>query len=517
MRTVTLLVACALVLFLSASLTQAEQIRLADGRYLQGEVVEVKDNGFMFRRTDTGGRVFLRWGQVDDSLKRRLTNQRDPDEDLNLEVMVEGARLELLDGTIYEGQITLNRSSYQVINRDFPRGRNVPASEVAEDGFIPDIMIEAVAMMSEEDALDLAVSRREPLEMSQQYYELARIADIYGLYERAKDFVTTALSMNPEPQLEVRLSEYEVQLDELIRQQGVLEALTEARQLARRRQFQTALNTLDEAHTEYNPTDGVLARWQTTRDEIDIEFNEHVIRDWHSQVRSVIRRKVREDNLTVQEAMAWARRQLDVEVMERIAETVGSDNTNDIRVRFNARHQLERAGIIRRLTTHRASFGQDGFYTIVGGHLPVAGRQPSQNPGDARERERERPRRPGGGGGGGGNRNMDHDSGTVADALKDLQFQQRRGGGGGAAGEIQDLLDRLGGGEGREGGRGEDGGGIGRQDLSHLRVPNTVPPLNEWWERASTARKASWLTAFYAINGGTMQVVDLSDWNVRYK
>jgi hypothetical protein len=96
----------------------AEQIRLADGRFLQGEVTEVKEDGFTFKLTDSGGKVFLRWNQVDVGLKERLKNEKDPDAGLNLEIMVPGARLEMLDGTVHQGTIVRSGNNYIVTNRD---------------------------------------------------------------------------------------------------------------------------------------------------------------------------------------------------------------------------------------------------------------------------------------------------------------------------------------------------------------------------------------------------------------
>jgi tetratricopeptide (TPR) repeat protein len=507
------LAAIVAMLFLSATVPHAEQIRLADGRYLQGEVVEVREDGFVFRRTDTGGRVFLRWGQVDEALQKRLTNQRDPDENLDLQVMVEGARLELLDGTEYEGEITLVGSAYRVVNRDYPRGRNIPLADVAEDGFIQDIMIDAVVMMTEAEVLEFARQRREPIEAAHQVYELARIADMLGLYPEAKSLVVEALGMSPDSQLEARLSEYDSQLDELIRQQGVLEALTEARRLARRRQYTTALQTLESARAEFNPTEGVLARWESTNLEIEFDFTRFVINEWHKQVRIVTRNKTRESGLTVSEAMNWVRRDLDTEAANRLAETVGGADAADIRRRFAIRHDLEAAGLIR-LSVHRASFGQDGFYQIVGGHLPVAGRQPQapqQDPRDRERRDRNRPR----------NRNVEPISEAemrdmlerIRETVDSVERQEQRQPP--DAAELEELLERL---RERQGG-GNRGGDApaGGQDVSHLRVPPVVPSLNDWWERAGAARRANWLMAFYATSVGTVQLVDRNDWNVRYK
>jgi tetratricopeptide (TPR) repeat protein len=522
MRLLMTLAVSALCLAAVAGLARAEQIRLADGRYLQGDVVEVKEDGFTFKLTDTGGKVFLRWGQVDAALKKRLTNDRDPDEGLTLQVSVPGARLELIDGTVYEGQITESNNAYRVLNRDNPRGRSIAAADVIEEGFVPDIMIDATIMHTEKEVLKLAEDERAPLETAIQYYELARIADSLGLYREAKDYVTLALGASPDTKLDARLTEYDTQLDELIRQEGLLNALVEARQLAKRKKFQAALDKLNAAKEEFEPKDAVLTKWQSTLDEIDLDFSRFVITDWYKQIRPATRRKVKENSVTIAECIAWTRRELDNAICAGVARSVTDYEDDvyefvegrmtpaealefqrkaneeptladqaeklravvqDIRERFPKRFELEIQGKIR-LSMRKASFGQDGFYGIVGDHLPVAGKKPQQ----------DQPAPPGS-----GPRNPRRDPRGNRDREGSVDYMD--------ADAIARLLN------------GQDAGdpASGGQDISHLKVPNTVPTLQEWWDAAGSSTKGKWLEAYYARYAGTMRVFELDDWEVKYK
>ena len=54
-----------------------------------------------------------------------------------------------------------------------------------------------------------------------------------ALYEQAKDYITLALASGPDSKLQARLSEYDNELDELIRQAAVLKLLVEARKATR--------------------------------------------------------------------------------------------------------------------------------------------------------------------------------------------------------------------------------------------------------------------------------------------
>jgi tetratricopeptide (TPR) repeat protein len=479
-------------LLLAFGAVQAEQIRLADGRLVQGAVLEVKEDGFYFRLTETGGRVFLRWSQVDAGLKARLTNDRDPDEGLNLMVVLQGARLELVDGTAYEGRVTEAPGGYRVFNRELPAsGRFVATEDVAEDGYIPDVEIDANVMMSEREVLALAEEQRSSTESARTLYELARIADNLGLFAEARDYVALALAAAPDARLESRLTAYDAGLEKLIQQQGLLVALGEARQLSRRKRFQQAIAVLEAAKNEFKPEGEVLEKYEQTAVQIDQDLTLFVIDEWYKQLRSVVRDKSRERGLSVSDAMNWARRDMTMEICRRIAEVVGSDDPSDMQARFAQRFTLETEGRVR-LSVQRASFGLDGFYQIVGGHLPVAGRQPvAPAPANRDDGPRDDPRRrppP---------RNNSVKPGQYSQEFENLDsagaFQVRPA----PSSEPQPR---------------------GRTDVSHLRVPPVVPSMNEWWERAGAPTRARWLTAFYARFGGVMVVYsDPNDYNVRYK
>ena len=513
MRVLILLPVIAFVLLLSVNFVSAEQIRLADGRFLQGDVGEVREDGFFFKLTESGGQVFLRWNQVDEGLKKRLTNAQDPDEGLNLEVMVEGARLELIDGSVLEGTITPASSGYRVKNFDNPNGKVVPDDEVIEEGFVKDILIDASVMLAEPEVLKLAESQREPLETAKQYYELARIADKLGLYQEAKDYVTLAIASGPETKLQARLTEYETELDELIRQAAVLQLLVEARKQAKKHVYQGALNILDEAKNLYKPTGPVLSKVDSTYDEIDLDFTKFVIDEWYKQMKPVAREYIRDKankQATVTEAMNWARRQMDIAIGEKIAGIVGGSDANDIKTRFQLRFDLDQAKI-NRLSMKKASFGEDGFYQLVGGHLPIAGKKPADDPSSTPSNPRD-----------GGRRGSDRD-GDGTDNQPD-GFQEGEKGPGGikipdgiSPDDIKKAIERALGKDKEEDGGSGDSPKVGKQDISKLKVPSYVPSLTEWWDKASSTTKYKWMVAAYAKMGGTMVVYELDDWDVKFK
>lgn len=538
MRIRTLLPALLLVassgLFLNIGTVRAEQIRLADGRFLQGDVEEVKEDGFTFRLTDSGGKVFLRWNQVDAGLKQRLKNEKDPDDGLDLEVTVDGARLELIDGTVLEGKVTRTGNTYTVVNRDRPRGMEVQLEDIVEEGVIENIQIDASVMMTDREVLTLAEERRAPLETARQYYEMARIADKLGLYEEAKEYVTTGLASSPDQKLQAKLTEYETKLTELIRQKELLTALAAARQLGKQHKYQKALDVLKNAKETYQPTDAVLAKWEEVNAETDLEFTKFVISEWYKVMKPVISAKLKDKNsknITVQEAMNWARREMDLEIQKRIAATTEGEPAN-MKIRFSKRLEMHDAKTLR-LSTKKVTFGEDGFYQVVGGHLPVAGKQP--NPAASNPGATPPGRGPGGGPGmpggsnPGGSPNGERNVGGIdMDELEDLLKGQDKGGGFQEMPKLPDNITpddikealRKALGEDKEGTEKKDaskGNSPIKQDISKLTVPSYVPSLTEWWDKSSSSTRSRWLMAVYVKFGGTMLVLELDDWDIKYR
>lgn len=514
MRMLKLLPALVLGLFLAVSTVNAEQIRLSDGRYLQGDVVEVKEDGFVFKLTETGGQVFLRWNQVDAGLKKRLNNEKDPDEGLNLEVMVDGARLELIDGAVMLGDITRVANGYRVRNFDYDKGKVIADEDVIEDGFVPDIKIPAIVMMDEVSVMQLAETEREPIETARQYYELARIADKLALYEQAKDYVTLALASGPDSKLQARLSEYENELDELIRQAAVLKLLVEARKAAKKHLYQGALNILDEAKANYQPTGPVLSKVDDTYAEIDLDYTKYVIDEWYQQMKPVARdwlKQKENKDIAVTAALNWARRSMEIAILDKLAEMVGGGDPQDIKKRFTSRFDLEKAGTLR-LSMKKCSFGEDGFYQIIGGNRMISGRKPAENP-DSNPNGRDDGRD--------GPRGRDRDG--IDDPADGFQDGEKGEGipipDGMSKDDIKDIIRRaLGEDDDKEDAGSSRPAKAVRPNLEDLdEPPKYYPSMMDWWDKAGTTTKSKWLVAVYVTNAGTMVVYEWPDWDVKFK
>jgi hypothetical protein len=509
--------AIALALLLSINAISAEQILLSDGRYLQGTVVEVKDDGFTFKLTESGGQVFLRWNQVDAALKKRLTNQKDPDEGLNLEVMVAGARLELIDGTVYEGEISQVSNGYRVKNFELTNGKVIPDDEVMEEGFIKDIQIEATVMLAPKGVLTLAEEQRAPLETARQFYELARIADKLALYQEAMDYVTLGRASGPDAQLQARLTQYDTELDELIRQAAVLDMLVKAREQAKKKVFQVALNILTEAKDTFKPTGLVLTKVDETYEELDIAFTKYLFEEWYKQMKPVATAflKLKENKeILAGEAANWARRQMDIEIAEKLAMMVGSEDPANIKERFMKRFDWEKETDPKlkvRLGMKKVSFGETGFYTSVGGHLEIGGKKATDDPTATPPRgprDRDDVSDPADGFQQGNKNNKEKTPKEKAeeegnDSTDDIIKEALK-----RAQEMIEPKDDE-----------KDVPKAGQPDVNKLReeAPSTYPSLDDWWAKTGTTTRAKWMCAVYVINSGTMTYYDWHNWDVKFK
>lgn len=477
----------------------AEQIKLSDGRFLQGTVEEVKADGFTFKLTESGGTIFLRWSQVDAGLKKRLLNEKDPNEGLNFEVLIDGARLELVTGEVLMGDIKFSGGKYVVNNLEI-KGRSYDQEDVIEGGFAQNVKIPAQVMKAPEEVLKIAEEQRAPLETARQFYELARIADRLALYETAKDYVTLALGAQPDKAMQSTLESYNSKLDELIRQRDLLNALAEARKAAGKHVYQLALNGLNDAKKKYNPTGEVLEKFEETYAEIDADYNTFIVSEWYKQLPVIARKKSAQKNLTWQEARNWALKEFENEIKAAIAIKTGGDQ-NDIKTRFTKRDK-------EKLSFRKISFGETGFYDVVGGPLQSAGVKSGQNntgqPGNNNNNNgRNEGRREGG-------RGNDRSVGPIDESNFDndhdgLQAQPKKDGGGELPPlppEAEDYLRKIKEAyDKQQADKAKQGQG---QDLSKFKVPATYPSIEDWWKEQSRINKQNWMIAIYVRFAGTM-------------
>lgn len=521
------LAACA-IFAASTQTISAGNIRLSNGQFIQGDIVgEPTDKGLNFKLTSTGGQIFLRWSQLHADDAKRLKKVEDPDANLKLVVQVKGARVDLVTGESLEGRIE-KRGSTVIFNNLKFRNREIALSEIDEGGLVEGVMIDATSVM-EPDAILQMQLRDHPPVSPQEFYEFARLCERLGLYQEARAYVEDCLAALPSPKLQSVAEALGTTLDELIKQEALLQAVKGARDLARKRQYQAALTLIDDVVKQAKPSGAIEDKLLDTRDEIDAEFTQFVIREWYAQMNTVATKAAKD--MTVDQAMGFARGQMEQGILAGILAQVGSEDQNDIKTRFDARRKT-----IDKLSKKRAAFGADGWYDVVGGPLPSAGNMNQNNPnaGSGGRNAGAGGGLPGGfpgaGGAGGGGRNRGGQGGGQggdrdghADAREPDGFQNKGGSGlpeGIDPGQIEDLIRRAqeamgrGGQQGgaQQGGNSAGGRNTQRQDADpndpRWQVPENTPALRDWWTGATRLTKRKWLIAYYVLNGRTMMVVE---------
>lgn len=495
-------------LALSVAPVDAEQIQLSNGRFIQGDVVKTDDEGFTFKLTATGGEVYLRWSQVHQDDRDRIQNVQDPDSDLQdfFVVRTKGDRIELVSGEIYEGNITYDQSyeQYVVSNSRYTAYR-IDKDEVLEDSFKQGVEIDAASVLEPVEILALK-EEQSPPESAQDYYMLARLAEHLGLYKDAKGYIEQCLG-SPDANsnlIEVAQS-WDATLDELIRNETLLRVATEARELARKRKFQPAINGIRELVDQAELTGKIKEEMERAYNEIDEAFTQYVMEEWFDQVRKLINAKCRKEYSEFSEALGYVRGQIDTDVMALIAAEVSTEEhqaqDQEIYQRFLSRLEgleddRER---MEDLKTRSADFGRKGWYELVGGNIPNGGnkQQPNSNNGNNNGNNGNFPN-------GFPRRGRDRDGvddADDADSGNGFQGFQGRSGGNGqpsGGGEIDpadivgEIIKRMG---------GDDADGPDSiEDLTKPEMPEppeNCPPITEWWEDESWSRRKRWLMAYY--------------------
>lgn len=542
---------------LSVTTAEAEQIRLSDGRIVQGEVVgAVTETGFNFRLTSTGGQAFFRWTQINKEDEARLRNIKDPDAGLQLIVYVQGDRLNRLNGDPIEGRVEVMSDHFLVKNQRFKTGVKVPVEEVVEgpDALQKNVQIDARVIHTPAEVLALREAELPAEATAQDYYALARLAEHMGLFVEAQDRLQRCLDLAPTSKLLTAAETMKARVDELIKQSAVLKLLDAVRGLAENRNFAHALYELGEAmkgeRNGTKPTGAILDAMERLKLEIEAEYMGWVINEWNDEAYQAIRTWVKANkDATVNEAVNFARRTSEQELLKSmVAQSRGaldkklvSDALITGQIRNNMAARLTDKWT-KKLRERNADFGKDGWYQIVQGNLPNAGKQRAQQPQQPPQGNQPPrfPRQPGGGGGGGGPR------GGSDFAPESFEFP-------GVSGAPADFAPQEGpkGGEKKEEEKKEGDGGIGDVDADAIAeiakriaeaaeaakkrgqensgqveggprrpsaqykeddprwkdVPAVVPSLQDWWIKQSDTRKMKWMMAVYARDGMTMDIV----------
>src|SRR5689334_19701734 len=189
-----LLLAPVLALPASAAGGEPDTVKLKSGRVLTGVVVVDESNrdGFSVQRWDTGGTVFVRWTQISDVERVRLSNRV-------VEIKVVGV---MLDGV---RAMTAGRDVVGVLVKEDANGLHIKTKDAKAPVQVPKSALlrpyEAVKVpesdaYSPDEMLDLRVAKANDKDYGSMM-EIGTFAASVKLYERAKEFYQKAAAADP--------------------------------------------------------------------------------------------------------------------------------------------------------------------------------------------------------------------------------------------------------------------------------------------------------------------------------
>jgi len=430
-RIVTLGIVGLAVAVLSASLS-AEIVRLPDGRFLQGEILESDTTGFVFKRWDNGGVVKLSWEQVhpvDRSRLRKLLGLAFTDQEKR--ITVDGWRIHLKTGDILEGVIEEETPEYVRIRRnsgEFKYPKNVIKRR-------EQIEIDVLSIYTEEEAYESRVA--EAPATPDDHYEVATWCRQIGYYEKEKEHLLSVQEGAPGFKPDFIRNRLE-SLESLVKEAQILRRIKEILRFVARKKFTEAELAWEELRGEFSDSDIVMDDTEGVVQQIEqgkVRFTQTVVvKDWYRNMRRILRNKSRDKELKLADAKKWLHKELTAEIVATIVERRGLDG-EDIKTAFEERKVFN---------VYRGTYGTGTFIVEKGARY-----------------------------------------------------------GSGSGGPLDDLADRLGIDPAtRDRLRDQFGG----SKSGSSKKKKALSP-DDWWGLATGDMKYGWMMAYYAENGGDMEVV----------
>ncbi len=310
----------------SATPARGELVNTSRGIPVQGEIVDVEEDGLSLRRVD-GGLVRLRWDQIAEVDRTRLRRAHglEADEDEG-RLEIDGVRVTTTDGNVLEGVLAKQSKSEIELKQ---RGRNVlsiPRSRIAT---VEAVRISAFAAYTPAELYERKKAESEP-KTPEDHYELAQYCQRIGAYDEAKTHLGLAVAADPEYRAAGIRAQMET-LDRLVADRRLIELAETIRE-----QFRSGLHAkvleglLDlETRAPGSPLLANLAKSGITKERVEArrrsELSRQIVTRWYQLARDFCTRKGREEGITLQAAKAYVSKEMGEEIVKRIAEALSID------------------------------------------------------------------------------------------------------------------------------------------------------------------------------------------------
>jgi hypothetical protein len=314
--------AAALALVLPSS-ADGEILRLKDGSFLQGKVVDSDKKFVTFLRWDTGGVVRLSWQQLTEEDRLRMGRKLGliVTEDARA-IKVDGMRFTLKTGEVIEGVLVEETDAHLLIRTTPGKPFKYPRSVVKSR---EPLKLDILRVYTEEEAYQRKLETDgEPADF-QGHMARADYCQRLGYFEMEKEHLEKANGLGAPDESQQQLIDNRLEiLVELIKDREVLRRIKAINRLIANKKFAEAQDAWKDVQGEYPQSKIVTDDLEKVEDKIAKEkanfLRSVVVRGWFSNLRSLVQSKVREKELTLADAKKWAQRELSREILTRLTE-----------------------------------------------------------------------------------------------------------------------------------------------------------------------------------------------------
>jgi tetratricopeptide (TPR) repeat protein len=250
------------LLALPAAAGEQDTVRLKSGRVLVGvvQVDESNRDGFSVQRWDTGGMVFIRWSQITEVERARLSS-RVPEIKV-AGVMLDGVRAMTAGRDVVGLLVKEDATGLHIKTKDGKAPVQVPKSALLRPH--ENVKIAEADAYSPDEMVDLRVPKANEKDYSSML-ELGFFAASVKLYERAKDFYQKAAAADPskKDEMDAILAKNE----SLIKEGKAAALLAQVKELVATIEFAKAIETAKKLLSEFADTE-VARQNKTLADDI---------------------------------------------------------------------------------------------------------------------------------------------------------------------------------------------------------------------------------------------------------
>lgn len=307
-----------------ASLAFSTTIRTRNGDLLSGEITSHDDKGFTLHRHDTGGDVTIAWEQLDaDEAKRVQDLLKLPEE--KEELMIDGSRLTLDDGTTVEGKITDDRPDLVVI-KTLTGNRQVPRARIQK---VDPVQIPALAFCTAQELYDQQAKSLDAKDAKAQY-AMGQFCIRVKLFDKAKEHFDAALALDPSmgPEIQKRLSV----VDRTAKESEAQALKDQANSLLAAQKFDEALAAAKKLASDFGGTaagrDADALVKKITDDQTAFASDKgkflgsKVVDEWYNEMDSLLRKAATQKGLTLAQAKTYVEKALTTEIKQKLADSL---------------------------------------------------------------------------------------------------------------------------------------------------------------------------------------------------